>query len=149
MEKEKNEQQVVIEKMLEEHQDLLAQLEELQENERSRQEWEEDRSNVLHQHQLQLVELGLREEECAAHINQLQSEIDQLMIEQEARDKEYEQLETTKRTLMKKYKDKDDELRRALDDLETLNTENAEYLRKIEVYHHTSTDNDESKVKLR
>jgi chromosome segregation ATPase len=149
LEKEKDRQQVVIEKMLEEHQYLLAQLEEMQENEQSRQEWEEERSDVLHQHQLQLGELGQREEECVAQINQLQNELDDLMNERVARDNEYEQLETTNRSLTKKCKEKDDELRRALDDLEHLNAENAEYLRRIQAYHHASTDNDESKVKLR
>jgi chromosome segregation ATPase len=149
LEQEKDGQQVVIEKMLEEHQYLLAQLEELQENERSRQEWEEERSNVLHQHQLQLEELGQREEECVSQINQLQNELDELMNERVTRDNEYEQLEITKQSLTKKCKEKDDELRVALDDLEHLNAENEEYLKKIEAYQRASTDNDESKVKLR
>ena len=52
LEKEKDGQQIGIEKMLEEHQYLLTQLKELQENEQYRQDWEEDRPKVLHQHQL-------------------------------------------------------------------------------------------------
>jgi len=140
LETEKDGQQVVIEKMLEEHQYLLVQLEELQENEGSRQKWEEDRSNVLRQHQLQMGEMGQREEENATEIHQLQNEIDELMNERAARDDEYEQLEVEKRSLMKRYKEKDDELQRALDDLENLNTENADYVRRIEAYRHASND---------
>ena len=139
----------MIEKMLEEHQYLLTQLDELQENEQSRQEWEEDRSNVLHQHQLQLSGFGLREEEYATQIHQLQNEIDEFMNERAARDDEYKQLEDKKRSLTKRYKEKDDELRRALDDLEHLNAENAEYIRRIEVFQHASNDNEESRVKFR
>lgn len=142
MEKEKDAQQIVIEKMLEEHQYLLSQLEELQENQQSRQEWEEDRSNVLHQHQLQLSEFGTQ-------IHQLQNEIDELMNERAVRDNEYEQLEDKKRSLTKRYKEKDDELRRALDDLEHLNAENAEYVQRIEAFQHASNDNEESRVKFR
>jgi chromosome segregation ATPase len=149
LEKEKDAQQIVIEKMLEEHQYLLSQLEELQENQQSRQEWEEDRSNVLNQHQLQLSEFGLREEEYATQIHQLQNEIDEFMNERAVRDNKYEQLEDKKRSLTKKYKEKDDELRRALDDLEHLNAENAEYVRRIEVFQHASNDNEESRVKFR
>ncbi len=140
---------MVIEKMLEEHQYLLTQLEEFQENERSRREWEEDRSNVLRQHQLQLSEFGQREEEYATQIHQLQNEIDELMNEREARDEECEQLEEKTRSLTKRYKEKDGELRHALDDLEHLNTENAEYVRRIEAYQRASNDNEESRVKFR
>ena len=149
MEKEKDEQQIVIEKMLGEHQYLLTQLEELHEIERSRQDWEEGRSNVLHQHQLQLSEFGLREEEYATQIHQLQNEIDEFMNERAARDDEYEQLEDKMRSLTKRYKEKDDELQRALDDLEHLNAENAEYVRRIEAFQHASNDNEESRVKFR
>lgn len=149
LEKEKDGQQMVIEKMLDEHQGILAQLEELQENERSRQEWEEDRSNILRQHQLQLSELGQHEEEYTNQIHQLQKEIDELMNEREARDDEYEQLEDKKRSLMKRYKEKDDELRRALDDLEHLNAENADYVRRIEAFQNASNDSEDSRVKFR
>ncbi len=50
----------------------------------------------------------------------------------------------------KRYKEKDDELRHALDYLEHLNTKNAKYVQRIEAYQlGTSNDNKELRVKFR
>jgi len=142
LEKEKDDQQLVIEKMLDEHQGIMAQLEELQ-------EWEEDRVNVLQQHQQQIEELEAREEEYAIQIQQLQNDIDELVTERAAQYDEYDTLQTNHQILIKKIEKADDELQRVMDDLEKLNTENTEYAERIEAFKNASIDNEDSKVKFR
>ena len=142
LEKEKDDQQLVIEKMLDEHQSIMAQLEELQ-------EWEEDRVNVLQQHQQQMEELEAREEEYAIQIQQLQNDIDELVTERAAQYDEYDTLQTNHQTLIKKIEKADNELQRVMDDLEKLNAENTEYAERIEAFKNASIDNEDSKVKFR
>jgi septal ring factor EnvC (AmiA/AmiB activator) len=120
----------------------MAQLEELQ-------EWEEDRVNVLQQHQQQMEELEAREEEYAIQIQQLQNDIDELVTERAAQYDEYDTLQTNHQTLIKKIEKADNELQRVMDDLEKLNAENTEYAERIEAFKNASIDNEDSKVKFR
>ena len=57
--------------------------------------------------------------------------------------------EEEKRSLLEKSSQQDEEIRRAMDDLEELNSENADYLQKIEVYTNSMDSFEESRVKYR
>jgi len=149
-------QQVVIEKMSEEYQGVMAQLEELQDqmvsdrhssNQQSRQEWKEDKASLLHHHQVQLEELSQREEQYATQIHQLQNEINELLNEQVTHENEYNQWQDEKTLLVERHAEEKV-------DLEQLNFEIAEYLQKIEACEATIdslqqelNDNEDTRVK--
>ena len=129
LEQANKEQQVEIEKLSEEYQDAMDQLDELQQqidiaNDQQRttnEEWEEEKAALLHEH--------------ATRIQELQDTINELLNSQSGQEEEYN---------------------RVTDDLEQLNKENAEYLEKIEGYERMieeiktrENEYEESRVKFR
>ena len=80
----------MIEKLSEEYQDVMNELNESQQRgmalrqsleEQSRQEFEMEKSKLLHQHQEELENSVRREEDYVDQIRQLQNEIDELLNE--------------------------------------------------------------------
>jgi len=158
LEKEKEGQEIVIEKLSEEYHDAMNEVSKLQAQgeahrqsleELSRQQLEKEKSSLVHQHQRQLEDSIRREEEFTLQIRKLQNEIEELLNEQTAHVHERNRWEEEKQSLLAKCSEKDDEIRRAMDDLEELNSENADYLQKIEVYTNSMDSFEESRVKYR
>ena len=103
-------------------------------DQKSQQRWEEEKVRLLEDHRLQMEDLSRREEQYAAEIIELQNEINDLINEQTTHENEYNLWEDEKEKLIQRFNSKSDELQRAMEDLEQLNAENAEYLQKIDDY---------------
>ena len=117
--------------------------------EQSRQQLEKEKMGLLQQHQKQLEDSARREDEYTLQIRKLQNENEELLTEQASYMHERNRWEEEKQSLLAKCNEKDDEIRRAMDDLEELNSENADYLQKIEVYTNSMDSFEESRVKYR
>ena len=118
-------------------------------DEQSRQQLEKEKSSLVQQHLKQIEDSVRREEEYTLQIRKLRNEIEELLNEQTSHMHEQNRWEEEKQSLLAKCNDKDDEIRRAMDDLEELNSENADYLQKIEVYTNSMDSFEESRVKYR
>lgn len=148
----------MIEKLSEEYHDAMNELNNIQAqgvthrqslDEQSRQQLEKEKSYLIQQHQKHLEESARREDEYTLQIRKLQNEIEELLNEQTSHVHERNRWEEEKQTLLAKCTEKDDEIRRAMEDLEELNSENADYLQKIEVYTNSMDSFEESRVKFR
>jgi chromosome segregation ATPase len=117
--------------------------------EHSRQQLEKEKMGLLQQHQKQLEDSARREDEYTLQIRKLQNKNEELLTEQASHMHERNRWEEEKQSLLAKCNEKDDEIRRAMDDLEELNSENADYLQKIEVYTNSMDSFEESRVKYR
>ena len=151
LEREKEGQEIVIEKLSEEYHDVMNELNQLQAQEEARMQslLEKEKSSLIQQHLKQIEDLVRREEEYTLQIRKLRNEIEELLNEQTSHMHEQNRWEEEKQSLLAKCNDKDDEIRRAMDDLEELNSENADYLQKIEVYTNSMDSFEESRVKYR
>ena len=147
LQKENEEQHAVLENLSNEHQASLERIKELEKlilsvqespELKSGQQLEAIKQSLLQQHQVQMAEMSQREEEYSSQIQELQDEINNLINEQTTHETKYAQWEEEKQALAHRYNDKNNELKRAMDDLETLNSENEEYLRKVEEYERTA-----------
>lgn len=136
LEEAKQEQQAVINKMTREMQKMQerSKSEKASSDQKSQQRWEEEKVRLLEDHRLQMEDLSRREEQYAAEIIELQNEINDLINEQTTHENEYNLWEDEKEKLIQRFNSKSDELQRAMEDLEQLNAENAEYLQKIDDY---------------
>ena len=133
LQKANEEQHVVIEKLSEEYQAVMSQLEEIKaqiadSDVQSQRELDGQRAELLRE----LEEATEREQRYATQVSNLQGEINDLIADQTTHEREFEEWEKEKASLEERYDEKEDELQRAMDDLEGLNSENAEYLRKVE-----------------
>jgi chromosome segregation ATPase len=158
LEREKEGQEIVIEKLSEEYHDAMNELNQLQAqegarmqslDEQSRQQLEKEKSSLVQQHLKQIEDSVRREEEYTLQIRKLRNEIEELLNEQTSHMHEQNRWEEEKQSLLAKLTEKDFEIRRAMDDLEELNSENADYLQKIEVYTNSMDSFEESRVKYR
>ncbi len=158
LQKEKEGQEIVIEKLSEECHDAMNELYKLQAQgvanmqsweEQSKQQLEKEKMSLLQQHQKQLEDSARREDEYTLQIRKLQNEKEALLNEQTSHEHERNRWEGEKQSLLAKCNEKDDEIRRAMDDLEELNSENAEYMQKIEVHTNSLDSFEESRVKYR
>lgn len=148
----------MIEKLSEEYHDAMNELNQLQAqegarmqslDEQSRQQLEKEKSSLVQQHLKQIEDSVRREEEYTLQIRKLRNEIEELLNEQTSHMHEQNRWEEEKQSLLAKLTEKDFEIRRAMDDLEELNSENADYLQKIEVYTNSMDSFEESRVKYR
>lgn len=151
LEKASDAQQLVIDKLSEEHEEVARRNRELHEQmltdresalDAAREEWEDEQNSRL--------------EGYTSQIHGLQNEVNELLNEQAAHEAEYNQWQAERSALVKKFEEKDEELQRAMEDLEHLNSENAEYSGKIEAcesaiaeLRQESNEFEESRVKFR
>jgi chromosome segregation ATPase len=151
LEREKEGQEIVIEKLSEEYHDAMNELNQLQAQEEARMQslLEKEKSSLIQQHLKQIEDSVRREEEYTLQIRKLRNEIEELLNEQTSHMHEQNRWEEEKQSLLARCNEKDDEIRRAMDDLEELNSENADYLQKIEVYTNSMDSFEESRVKYR
>ena len=182
-------QQTVLDKLTSDYQAVTSELASIQASRQSDEaRWQEERRRLTEDHERQLAELGQREETYASRVHGLQTEVEELLEEQAAHEKEYREWEDEKEALVRKcdetdvelrrandrlrdrgtqeeegrieeraalaeerkrelrrweeekaslmegYNGKNEELQRAMDDLEQLNVENTEYLQRIEEF---------------
>lgn len=148
----------MIEKLSEEYHEAMNELNNLQAqevthkqslDEQSRQRLEKEKTNLIQQHQKDLEQSARREDEYTLQIRQLQNDVEELLHEQTSHVHERNRWEEEKQSLLAKCNEKDDEIRHAMEDLEELNSENADYLQKIEVYTNSMDSFEESRVKYR
>lgn len=141
----------MIEKLSEEYHDAMNELNQLQAQEEARMQslLEKEKSSLIQQHLKQIEDSVRREEEYTLQIRKLRNEIEELLNEQTSHMHEQNRWEEEKQSLLARCNEKDDEIRRAMDDLEELNSENADYLQKIEVYTNSMDSFEESRVKYR
>jgi len=124
---------VVIDRLSEEYQSAMVQIEELQDQLESA-DGPSDGHYTQEEWDAQLADASAREEEYESRIGDMQVEIEDLQNGQAAYESDRKKWEAEAAALQVKFEDKHDEFVKAMDDLEQLNSENEEYARKIESY---------------